>query len=293
MNIKRKDVDAVRWDQLLRFRLIEVIALWEGRLTSNHLTASFQLGRQQASRDIQAYLKAQPDNLEYDSRLKGYKPTTRFKAAYTQGVADEYLHLLANNRSHQSAVEQLSLPYSPSEVLSVPPRYVEPEVIRALVRACSEGRRLEVCYSSMTTPEGEDRLIAPHALVFNGFRWHVRAFCEKNQDYRDFVLSRIINTPEVEELAINDPADDSWWHNQVEVKLIPNPHLTDPQQALVARDYGLHSNQPPLKTRAALVQYALDLLQITLVDEDMAAKPQQYPVVLANRDELEQYLFKG
>ena len=42
----------VRWDLLLRYRLIEVMALWEGRLTTNHLMRAFGIGRQQASKDI-------------------------------------------------------------------------------------------------------------------------------------------------------------------------------------------------------------------------------------------------
>ena len=44
----------LRWDLLLRYRLIEVISLWEGRLTTNHLTRAFGLGlglgRKQASK---------------------------------------------------------------------------------------------------------------------------------------------------------------------------------------------------------------------------------------------------
>ena len=35
----------VRWDLLLRYRLIEVMALWEGRLTTNHLMRAFGIGR--------------------------------------------------------------------------------------------------------------------------------------------------------------------------------------------------------------------------------------------------------
>ena len=47
----------IRWDLLLRYRLIEIIALWEGRLTTNHICHSFGIGRQQASKDINTYLR--------------------------------------------------------------------------------------------------------------------------------------------------------------------------------------------------------------------------------------------
>lgn len=50
---------------------------------------------------------------------------------------------------------------------------------------------------SFTTTDDETRLIAPHTLVFTSMRWHVRAYCEKNGDYRDFVLSRFRGEPEL------------------------------------------------------------------------------------------------
>ena len=40
------------WDQTLRFRLLEIVLQWEGRLTTNHLCSAFEIGRQQASKDI-------------------------------------------------------------------------------------------------------------------------------------------------------------------------------------------------------------------------------------------------
>lgn len=43
----------------------------------------------------------------------------------------------------------------------------------------------------------EIRLIAPHTLIYTGMRWHVRACCEKNRQYRDFVLSRLRGVPEL------------------------------------------------------------------------------------------------
>jgi len=44
--------ESVRWDLALRYRLIETIAWWEGRLTTQHLIQSFGISRQQASKDM-------------------------------------------------------------------------------------------------------------------------------------------------------------------------------------------------------------------------------------------------
>ena len=64
-------MSTLRWEQLLRYRFIEIIVLWEGRLTTRHLCEVFGIGRQQASKDINNYKRTiGPGNLEYDSQQK-------------------------------------------------------------------------------------------------------------------------------------------------------------------------------------------------------------------------------
>jgi hypothetical protein len=49
--MKRKQpIEKVRRDLALRYRLIETVAWWEGRLTTEHLMQSFGISCQQASR---------------------------------------------------------------------------------------------------------------------------------------------------------------------------------------------------------------------------------------------------
>jgi predicted DNA-binding transcriptional regulator YafY len=98
-----------RWDLLLRYRLIETVAYWEQRLTTNHLMHAFGIGRQQASRDINAYLKdLAPGNLVYDTKLKGYRPTEGFTPKFTRCSPDEYLHLLATQSDLANSLEGVS-----------------------------------------------------------------------------------------------------------------------------------------------------------------------------------------
>ncbi|MBN0259603.1 WYL domain-containing protein, partial [Pseudomonas aeruginosa] len=44
---RKQSIESVRWDLALRYRLIETVAWWEGRLTTNHLIQSFGISRQQ------------------------------------------------------------------------------------------------------------------------------------------------------------------------------------------------------------------------------------------------------
>ena len=41
-----------RWEQLLRYRYIELVLLWEGQLTTKQLCDTFSIGRQQADQRV-------------------------------------------------------------------------------------------------------------------------------------------------------------------------------------------------------------------------------------------------
>ena len=279
-----------RWDLLLRYRYIETILLWEGRLTTGHLCRSFGIGRQQASKDIRVYREEiAPDNLQYDKYEKGYRPAPGFRPAVTRGTADEYLHLMTRNEQLMGVFESLALATGNVEQLALPLRDVSPEILRPLLRAARQQQRLEVDYVSLQHPDREGRIIVPHTLVYSGFRWHVRAWCEKNRAFRDFVLSRFRGEAELLGPSDYSAQMDERWQRQVEIIIRPDPRLSDAQQAVVAADHGMRDGQLRLPSRATLVSYLLRLLQLdphTVQDEPLAQQ-----IVLANREALAPYLF--
>ncbi len=279
-----------RWDLLLRYRYIETIALWEGRLTTRHLCDTFGIGRQQASKDINTYLReVGVGNLEYDKYLKGYKPTPQFKPQVTQGLADEYLHLMARNNELMNVFESLSLNVSNVEVLSHPVRDVKPEVLRPIMQAARQQKRLDCDYVSLNHPDREGRIIVPHTLVYTGLRWHVRAWCEKNGEYRDFVLSRFRDIPEIMDESEHGVQGDDEWNSQVSIRVTADPRLSVEQREVVEMDYGMSDGALCINTRGKLVPYALKLLHIN--PKELRDDPTAQQIVVANRDELEPWLF--
>ena len=279
-----------RWDLLLRYRFIETIALWEGRLTTRHLCDTFGIGRQQASKDINNYIRdVGPGNLEYDKYLKGYKPTDAFEPKVTQGLADEYLHLMARNNELMNVFESLSLDVANVEVLSLPVRDVKPEILRPIMQAASQQKRLEVDYVSINHPDREGRIIVPHTLVYSGLRWHVRAWCEKNQGYRDFVLSRFRGAPEIMDESEHGVDNDTEWNTAVTVRITADPRLAPEQREVVETDYGMQDGGLQIETRARLVPYVLQLLHIE--PNALADDPAAQQIVVENRDELTPWLF--
>ena len=279
-----------RWELLLRYRFIETIALWEGRLTTRHLCDTFGIGRQQASKDINNYIREiGPGNLEYDKYLKGYKPTAEFAPRVTAGLADEYLHLMARNNELMNVFESLSLNVANVEVLSVPVRDVRPEVLRPIMQAARQRKRLDVDYVSINNPDREGRIIVPHTLVYTGLRWHVRAWCEKNTEYRDFVLSRFRDVPDIMDESEHGVEGDHEWNAQACIRIVPDPRLHRDQQQVVEVDYGMVDGALEVNTRGKLVPYALKLLNIDpkSIQEDATAQQ----IIVQNLDELTPWLF--
>lgn len=279
----------LRWDLLLRYRLIEVIALWEGRLTTNHLQRAFGIGRQQASKDINQYLSQHaPGNLVYDRSLKGYKPSPFFSPVFTRGVADEYLQIMHSREDLSCAFETLDVRELNTEVLLPPRRDLRPAVLQPILQACREGLRVEICYASLSHPVPEERVVQPHTIVHSGQRWHVRAWCEKNQDFRDFVLSRMSDQPEVLTPGDHRAKDDEAWNTKVTVRLIPDPRLNEAQRALIGIDYGMCDQRLNLDTRGALVSYLLQQLRVDSRVEHRLPEAQQ--IVVDNADEIRRWI---
>ena len=287
---RKQSITSVRWDLALRYRLIETIALWEGRLTTGHLMQSFGISRQHASKDINSYLaEYAPGNLDYDKYIKGYVPSRRFSPLFIDDSASAYLHLLNQNSERAPHIEGLALAYAHTEVLNVPDRSVRPEVLRPLLRACREGLRLECDYVSLANPVAETRLIAPHTLVYTGMRWHVRAYCEKNRDYRDFVLSRFRGDLDVLGESDQGRDADNGWNSVVEVVIEPDPRLKPDQRSIIEVDFGMQAGQLKVATRGALVQYVLQRYQIDPHKVQTKASAQQ--IVVSNLDELGVWLY--
>ena len=288
---RKQSIEQVRWDLALRYRLIETVVWWEGRLTTGHLIQSFGISRQQASKDINTYITEHaPKNLTYDKQLKGYVPSKQFKPLFIDDSASAYLHLLNQTHSRAPHVEGLALAYAHTMVLEVPDRTIRPEVLRPLLKACRDSEVIEVEYVSLANPVPDTRLIAPHTLIYTGMRWHVRAYCEKNREYRDFVLSRLRGKPEYERKTENLIDEDEDWNTKVAVIIEPDSRLKPEQKAIIEADFGMEDGVLIIPTRRALVKYVLQRFQIDPKKLDPKAAAQQ--IVVRNLDELKPWLYE-
>jgi hypothetical protein len=256
------------------YAYVEIIIQWEGRLTLQHLQQEFGFGRSKAKKLLAEYTQFQPNNLIYDPSLKGHKPSAEFTPAYTQGHIDEYC------RNDLSDVVGIQL-------LEAPLRNIDPNLIRPILRAIRNKQRIDIGYHSLSSPDYESRIISPHSLVFDGLRYHVRAHCEKNNGYRDFVLSRFCFEsealkPEFEGPSLNGKDQDEHWNTPLTLSIEPDIRLNKQQQKIIGLDYQMQQSEQgtwsrEIPVRAALAKYLLQRLRL----DQYQQKPEAQQIVIS------------
>lgn len=119
-------------------------------------------------------------------------------------------------------------------------------------------------------------------------RWHVQAYCEHSNDYRDFVLSRIHDIPEVNNCTIYGKASDTLWNTEVNIELVPDAHFNEKQKSVIEKDYGMSDGVLSIATNTSLIRYVLDSYNIYI--HLQKSNPQCQQIMLGNMDELRPYL---
>lgn len=262
--------------------LIELLAWWEGQVRPGQLANYWQCTRTYASSLLGEYRKQYPSALSYDAGSKSYRPMDSFLPLQISRQADEYLNWLMGYS--QNPGQSL-----PTYTVQLPLRTITPQLMRPLIQALREGRRVEADYGSITSAERDGRIIVPHHLVKTANRWHIRAWCEQRQDYRDFVLSRFRGTPELLGKSPISSAEDEAWNQMIEIILIPDYRLSSEKREVIEQDYGMESGRLILQSRACMVNYLLQGLNID--PRKLESDPEAQQVMIDNFSDIKQWLF--
>lgn len=277
----------LRYGVEARFEFIEFRVYWHGRLNRVDLIDHFGVSQTQASQDLRAYQELAPDNLVYDGTDKTYRSSSVFEPKFLDPNPETYLSpLLAMRAGILEPVVSWLRTIPSFHVSPTPARGIRTDVLRAMIQAVDYRQAVEVLYQSMSSPEPSWRWIEPHAYAFDGFRWHVRAFCGRDSSFKDFLLSRILETRRGDQPrpAMSHPGDDRDWNTDITLVIAPHPALSPAQKRAIELDYGMDDrSQAEITVKASMLFYALKRLGL---DTDPAARrPQDQQIVLVNRDE--------
>jgi predicted DNA-binding transcriptional regulator YafY len=274
----------LRWGVERRLEFIEFRLFWEGRVNRGDLMGAFGVSVNQASTDLNRYIGMAADNIAYDKSARTYIRGQKFHPLFLKPDASRYLSQLRSVADGILDRADAWIGHLPSyDAAPTPVRGVHADTLQCIIAAIHRSEAIEVNYQSLSRPEPRWRWIAPHAVGFDGFRWHARAFCLTDQSFKDFLLSRIIaiRGNQASEIC---PEADLEWNEIVVLEIGPHPDLSETQQKVIALDYGMRDGKASVSVRRALLYYALK--RLGLDTNHAARRPQDQQIVLLNQKAL-------
>lgn len=280
----QKHSKQLNWGAERRNAFIEFRVYWHGRINRSDLMKTFGISLQQASLDLSGYAEKLKRNLVYDKSQRAYVRQKNFKPHFFTPSAEDYFAQLRAVDQGLVSREQSWIDSFPGfGATPTPARGVAAETLRDVLTAIHAPAALQVTYQSMSRPEPSARWIEPHALAFDGFRWHARAFCQNDQMFKDFLLSRIVEIGRQGPISV-DTQRDVDWHTEVVLEIGPHPDLSPTQRRAIEMDYGMENGRAQIPVRRALLYYTLKRLGL---DTDPAARrPQDQQIVLLNLNDI-------
>lgn len=265
----------LNWAARERLRSVEVRLWWRGFVGRKELMEGFGISAAQATSDLQKYFELNEGACFYSTNRKRYEASQEMRCVLHEPVMEEGLSLAFNEMvGERWQRERVWTGHKPGLLgaVSLPVREGESWVQRVLVLAAVGLRRVRVKYVSVKSGQSRWREMVPRTFGWDGRRWHVRAFCLENQDWRDFVLGRV----EEAEWPVGPeevPVDEAW-DRWVVVKLRVNPEINEVRRRALRMDYGLDGDLLEVRVREAMKSYFL--AEMYLESETGLALPRHF-----------------
>lgn len=281
---------ALKWGVERRLEFIEFRLFWEGGVNRSDIIATFDVSVPQASKDLTLYQERAPQNAVYDKSAKRYVASSQFTPIFLKPDPDGYLSRLRSLAEGLADLGDSWIAIPPeTDIALTPRRKVDADVLKPVLQAVRENRSIEVYYQSMGSRRTDPtwRRMTPHAFGYDGFRWHVRAYCHIDEQYKDFLLPRILD---VRHMDMPGPGgdQDALWKKTFDIEIGPHPKLTPSQRAVVAKDYGMTNERAVLSVRYAMLFYVLK--RLGLLSDASQQNPRTQHIVALNAHETERAL---
>ena len=262
--------EELKWEVKKRLEEIERCLWWMGKLGRADLMSKFGISPQQASADISLYQKLAPGNAEFNRSARQYEPSISFEPKFIEIDSADYAEW------RREAGEELVF-------IPMPLRNAPLPMLRPITRAIHQGKSLKIEYQSMSSAKMSSRRITPHAIVFDGYRYHARAYCHSRQEFRDFVLGRITKADAFRDAGPGKDKDEAW-NTLIILRIGPHPKLSASQRQIIENDFGMAKGEFQLRVRQAVLHYTLTQLRLDRFAEERTPAEQQ--VVLLNPEVL-------
>lgn len=278
---------ALKWGVERRLEFIEFRLFWERGVNRSDIIEMFDVSVPQASKDLTLYQERAPQNAIYDKSAKRYVAGPQFSPIFLKPDPDGYLSRLRSLAEGLAEPSKSWIARPPqADIALTPRREVNSGVLQAILGAIREGRSIEVHYQSMSRERAEPiwRWMTPHALGYDGLRWHARAYCHIDEKFKDFLLPRMLRVKGTGEPGASADQDRQW-NETFDVEIGPHPDLTASQKAVVSKDYGMKNGRAILTIRYAMLFYVLK--RLGLLGDATKLSPRTQHIVTLNREATE------
>ena len=241
--------ELVKWSERQRLAFIERMLFWRGYINRKDLIDHFGISPPQATNDLVHYTTLNPDSCRYNIRRRRYETLDTMEPCLIVpdfGHDTEILGCQIRPRHDIPFVREPTLPLRAADI----------QILRELCRAVHREDSLEIQYWSVNSGSSIWRRITPRAFAHDGLRWHVRAWCHQNEDFRDFVIGRIKATRSPEAITTPPPVDHAWI-DEVSIHLRPNPSKAPTVRKAIAMDFGMKTQKLILRVPRAMLIYTV------------------------------------
>lgn len=279
-----ESLTTLKWGVERRLEFIEFRLFWEGGVNRSDIIDTFDVSVPQASKDLTLYQERAPNNAVYDKSAKRYVASDQFEPHFLKPDPDGYLSRLRSVAEGLIDLSESWITQVPdTDIALTPRRDIDDAVLRTVLGAVRDHRSVDIHYQSMSKdrPDPIWRRITPHAFGYDGFRWHVRAYCHVTDKFKDFLLPRVLGVGALGEGG-SDALNDAQWQERFGVEIGPHPELTPSQKAVIAKDYGMEGGSAVLIVRYAMLFYVLKRLGLLGDAAKLPARSQH--IVVTNQD---------
>lgn len=238
------------WSEQQRLLFIERLLYWRGTINRRDLCDYFGISLPQATNDLVAYSTLNPSACQYDVRRKCYVATGRMEPVLRDPDFGEAMEVIAGSMRDREELGEFVLSFSR------PQRRADQQIQRQLSLAACQQQSVEVSYWSVTSGESESRWISPRAFGYDGLRWHVRAYCHREGEFRDFVIGRFQKIVSSKACPFAGEVDLQWLSVETLV-FRASERLEAAQRVALEMDYGMEDGALRLPCRQAMRIYAL------------------------------------
>jgi hypothetical protein len=243
------------WSERQRLHFIERILYWRGYINRRDLVDFYGISPPQATNDLINYQTRNPGGCLYNVRKKRYEASPGMEMILLEPDFDADMATIHSVMRWEESIEFVLRTDKPQRVAPI-------GFLRALSLASHRTESLEMRYFSMHSGTAEWRRISPRCFGNDGLRWHVRAFCHKNQEFRDFNIGRINALRGHLPCAFAERVD-AEWSRIGKMTIGVNPELSNNERKALEMDYGMKRGKLVFPVRAAMLTYAARRLGFT------------------------------